>query len=94
MLTTLTKAFGEQHVAAMILLSKDSWRTRKISKKLETAQFNKWFHEGKGPNKVLGDGFKLANSVKPQKDAEEAWKKLKPRIVERYRAYWMNLEVS
>ncbi|KAG3110597.1 hypothetical protein PI124_g568 [Phytophthora idaei] len=43
MLTALTNVFGEKNLATMILLGKDSWGSRSVAKKLEKAQFNKWY---------------------------------------------------
>ncbi|POM79209.1 Secreted RxLR effector peptide protein [Phytophthora palmivora] len=53
MLTALTNVFGEKEVAIMILLSKDSWKVGSVVKKLEKAQFNKWFNARKRPDNVL-----------------------------------------
>ncbi|KAF4137343.1 hypothetical protein GN958_ATG13473 [Phytophthora infestans] len=54
MLTALTKVFGEKKVATMILLGKDSRSSKSAAKKLETAQFNKWYTTDKlAPDEVL-----------------------------------------
>ncbi|KAG3146336.1 hypothetical protein PC128_g24044 [Phytophthora cactorum] len=52
MLTALTDALGEKEVAIMILLGKHS-SASSTAKKLETAQFNKWFATGKFTPDVL-----------------------------------------
>ncbi|POM78149.1 Secreted RxLR effector peptide protein [Phytophthora palmivora] len=63
MLTALTNVFGEKEVAIMILLSKDSWKVGSVVKKLEKAQFNKWFNARKRPDNVLENvlGVKFVN---------------------------------
>ncbi|KAF1792379.1 hypothetical protein GQ600_7121 [Phytophthora cactorum] len=43
MLTALTNVFGEKNLATMILLGKHSWGSSSVAKKLEKAQFNKWY---------------------------------------------------
>ncbi|KAG7382274.1 hypothetical protein PHYPSEUDO_005062 [Phytophthora pseudosyringae] len=43
MLAALTNVFGEKNVATMILLGKHSRSSSKVAKKLEQAQFNKWY---------------------------------------------------
>ncbi|KAG6952924.1 hypothetical protein JG688_00013050 [Phytophthora aleatoria] len=43
MFTALTNVFGEKNVATMILLGKHSWGSSTAAKKLEKAQFNKWY---------------------------------------------------
>ncbi|KAK1931205.1 hypothetical protein P3T76_013394 [Phytophthora citrophthora] len=43
MLTAFTSAYGEKNTAVIILLGKDALRSRAAAKRLETAQFNKWY---------------------------------------------------
>ncbi|POM60992.1 hypothetical protein PHPALM_30066 [Phytophthora palmivora] len=59
MLRALTNVFGEKEVATMILLSKYSWRTSSVAKKMEKAQFNKWFEKGLDPHTVFVDVFRV-----------------------------------
>ncbi|ETO73018.1 hypothetical protein F444_11005 [Phytophthora nicotianae P1976] len=43
MITELTNVFGDKNVAIMVLLGKHSRSSSGVSKKLETALFNKWY---------------------------------------------------
>ncbi|ETN07625.1 hypothetical protein PPTG_12967 [Phytophthora nicotianae INRA-310] len=43
MITALTNVFGDKNVAIMVLLGKHSRSSSGVSKKLETALFNKWY---------------------------------------------------
>ncbi|KAL3672828.1 hypothetical protein V7S43_002116 [Phytophthora oleae] len=43
MIAALTSAYGEKNTAVIILLGKDSRSSRTVAKRLETAQFNKWY---------------------------------------------------
>ncbi|KAG2833603.1 hypothetical protein PC129_g14463 [Phytophthora cactorum] len=62
MLTALTDALGEKEVAIMILLGKHS-SASSTAKKLETAQFNKWFATGKfTPDGALENVLKVKRS--------------------------------
>ncbi|KAI9984883.1 hypothetical protein PInf_006445 [Phytophthora infestans] len=54
MLTTLTNVFGEKNVAIMILVGKLSRNSRDVAKKLEKAQFYKWY---------VVDKYKTADEV-------------------------------
>ncbi|GMF18913.1 unnamed protein product [Phytophthora lilii] len=49
MLQQFANFYGEKEVATMILVSKLSGNTCRIGKKLEAAQFTKWYTEGKWP---------------------------------------------
>ncbi|KAG1706909.1 hypothetical protein DVH05_027759 [Phytophthora capsici] len=49
-LSALTRAYGEKNAAVIILLGKDSLSSRTVAKKLETAQFTKWYTVDKIPN--------------------------------------------
>ncbi|KAG1706916.1 hypothetical protein DVH05_027766 [Phytophthora capsici] len=49
-LSALTSAYGEKNAAVIILLGKDSLSSRTVAKKLETAQFTKWYTVDKIPN--------------------------------------------
>ncbi|OWZ14470.1 RxLR effector protein [Phytophthora megakarya] len=67
MLEALTNAFGEKQAAIMILLSTDAWKRGTINairasfvvKKLEKAQFNKWFDSKLEPKYVLERVLKI-----------------------------------
>ncbi|KAG1709292.1 hypothetical protein DVH05_019935 [Phytophthora capsici] len=50
MLAGLTRAYGEKNAAVIILLGKDSLSSHTVAKKLETAQFTKWYTVDKIPN--------------------------------------------
>ncbi|GMF26967.1 unnamed protein product [Phytophthora lilii] len=59
MLQHLTNVFGEKEAAIMIMLSQLRRNTRGIGKKLEAAQFNKWFTKRKFPPQIVEDVFKV-----------------------------------
>ncbi|KAI9994477.1 hypothetical protein PInf_011109 [Phytophthora infestans] len=62
MLAALTNVFGEKEVATMILVGKLRRRSKGITQKLETAQFNKWYLKGLAADDVFRQVLKADRS--------------------------------
>lgn len=75
MLTEHTNVFGENDVAIMILLGKDSRWSKSVAKKLETALFNKWYATDKfNADKVLTGVLGVArNRIHENSRAKSIW---------------------
>ncbi|OWY95415.1 Avirulence (Avh) protein [Phytophthora megakarya] len=93
MVMKLRTHYDDATLARMFEFGTKTKGTRKMAKKLQDAQFVRWFLDGKWPNEIIDDVFKvpLGASWTKTDDVQPIWAKYS-KYFEKYKPNWRDLQ--